>query len=1003
MVMKTLYTILVCLTLCLFNSYLVQAQWQRQYPLAKLENVLDIDVSPDGFGFAVGTNDLILRLSIVSGEWELLPGYGESWDFEAVDYLDGSFGDIAVAGGEGLILTLDNGSHWEAIEGAPAGIHTIKIFSLSHIIVATDDDVYEWENDVWTGLNVNATAALKGAFILDDQTIWAYTFSTNPTIYRTTNGGTNWTSNAEIPRVDVVRFFDHQIGIALDGRDVYRSVNGGQNWTLIADNGLTNASNDLTFGSSANVLIAATLNAKPNISGDGGFTWTAVTTDLINQRNYSVTAVSNNDLWIGNDLSSVMHSTDGGMTWEETSGPTRNLIQDVYFLNRSTGFATGQKGLILRTMDGGENWEDITFGSRSYLSIHGLNVNDLWIGSNQRILHSIDTGNTWTEAVVFASGNINDVLAISHDRILAASTTGYIYLSKNAGMTWDSVYNSGLQMRSLAKINDQSYMATGYNGVILRSDDQGQSWHPVTIPEPGLQYEQSYFINGEGWLVTSSFKKSMWHTTNGGMTWDTLALPIDRFWDGVYFITPDTGIVVARSTTEGRAYITFDGGHHWQSGYITSFPLFGVTGVPNPNGTAWIFGFGSDIEVLPYCNTLPVISNFTGDLFPCEKDTVLYTITSQDVDLFTWHFPPGWIIIGNGNNDSVRVVAGANSGNITVFGTNTCGVSGQLSFSAGPQLLPFILGINGDETPCVGEITSYSAQAFNVSDYVWSLPADWLVEGNANQSTIMVHVGTLDGEISVSGSNSCGSAQSPAPYFVSVGTLPTIQLLSGDLSPCPGDTVTYTFLGDASSTFVFTAPEGLDDWIMLPGPGVRFIAGHESGIFHIAAVNDCGSTPLALPLDPLDVPQFIGILADGAKLYPTATGIAYQWYQNDLPIPGATNDTLIPLFSGTYTVLVSFDNGCSVLSSPVSVSITATVEPSSYLLLSVYPLPASEELYVKGIDSAFDYVILDLSGRIIRKEHALQNQLPVGFLSDGIYFLKVRYHGSTFVTKFIKS
>ncbi len=63
-----------------------------------------------------------------------------------------------------------------------------------------------------------------------------------------------------------------------------------------------------------------------------------------------------------------------------------------------------------------------------------------------------------------------------------------------------------------------------------------------------------------------------------------ITLPIDRFWDGVYFITPDTGIIVGRSSAEGRAYITFNGGANWQAGYVTDFPLYGVTGLPHANG-----------------------------------------------------------------------------------------------------------------------------------------------------------------------------------------------------------------------------------------------------------------------------------------------------------------------------------------------------------------------------------------------------------------------------------
>ncbi len=985
------------LLLCSFTH--LHAQWVRQYPMAKLEDVLDVDVSADGYGFAAGTNDLLLRTLAGNNQWELLPGFGEGWRFEAVDYLDGSGGNVAAAGGDGLIITMDKGDHWNSITDAPAGIHSIKVFSPTHIIVAADAGVFNWENDTWTNLNVGATASLKGAFILNDQVMWAYTFSTNPTIYYTTNGGTNWSTNADIPKVDVLKFFDATHGIVLNGRNVYQSVNGGQNWTLIAPNGMPNAANDLSFGSSSNVLITATSNAKPNISIDGGLTWSAISPNLTFQRSFSVTAISDTDFWVGDDISSIIHSTDGGVTWVETSGPDRNLIQDVLFVNRQVGFATGMRGMLLRTENGGSSWEDISFGIKTYLCIHGIDVNDLWIGTSQRILHSVDMGSHWTESGVF-TGNINDVLAISSTRILAASTTGYIYLSKNSGMTWDSVYNSGLQMRSLAKIDDQHYMATGYNGVIVRSDDQGQSWHSVTIPEAGLQYEQSYFLNGQGWLITSSFKKVMWHTMNSGMTWDTLNLPIDRFWDGVYFITQDTGIVIGRTSGEGRAYTTFDGGHHWQSGYTVPYPLYGVTGINNPNGTAWIYGYGSDIENLPYCNALPAISEFAGDLAPCDKDTVQYSVASHDVEMFTWHFPAGWQILGDANNDTLKVVVGSNPGNITVFASNICGVTPQITMNASPHSLPVLSTITGDQIPCEGSIAVYTANAMNVSDFVWSVPGDWTIQGNSNLPSIMVHVGAMSGPVTVMGSSVCGSV-GPLNLNTDPSSLPSILSIAGDEAPCVGELVEYDATSIAVDTFHWTIPSG---WTIVGDSdktNITVIAGSSPGNILVQGSNHCGSAQKNKPITPFVTPD-VHVIVNGITLSLSVQGSIYQWFLNGAPILNANNPTYDAMENGLYSASLIFPQQCTAISDTVEVIIDATHQPDIQPL-DVYPVPASDELFIKGINGDFDYSIIDLLGKNIRHDHSSINIIQTSTLPEGMYLLKVQYDEKIYLTKFIIS
>lgn len=812
---------------CLFIiPQIAGAQWVRQYPLDKLEDVLDLDVSSDGYGFAAGTNDLLMRLDPTTQTWELLPGFGANWKFESVDYLDGSEGSVVAAGGNGLIISTDKGETWTQITGPPDGIHTLKLFSADHLIAVTDADAYIWKNNMWRDLDVPVATSVKGAFVLDSMHIWMYTFATDPGIYYSTDGGQTWDVNLDINDIDVVRFFDPLYGIATDARDVYESKDGGVNWELIGDNALTNTVNDLAFGATANVLIGASINAEPPLSIDSGRTWTELDPGLLNQRSFSVVALSNDEFWMGHDLSSVWHTENGGTTWVETSGPDRNIVQDVFFLNRSIGFAVGQKGMLLSTRDGGNHWEDISFGNRSHLTIHGLSETDLWIGANQRILHSSDTGNTWTEVFSPIANNINDIFAISSQRILAATGAGVIYRSNDGGAKWDTVYSlPGIQIKSIAHIDGQRYMATGFNGTILRSEDQGETWAPVSVPEAGLQYEQAYFHGDKGWLVTSSFKNLMWSTTNAGDSWTPITLPVDRFWDGVYFISQDTGIVVGRSTNEGRAYITFNGGVSWSSGYVTNFPLFGVAGVPNPNGTAWIFGYGSDIEVLPYCDVLPVLSNFVGDLDPCEGDTALYYVSSENIDIYSWFFPPGWTIVGNANNDTVDVVIGQASGTITISGSNPCGETGQLSFSAGPNLLPSIFEVQVPETPCPGDDITFSVITLEGDDYLWTLPSGWIPLSSLTESTIVVLAGENSGNVTVEVSNQCGTVERtiimavhPAPPEVAVlvaGAQLSLSetgssyqwVLNGN--PIPGATnATYTALQNGLYQAIVTFPTG---------------------------------------------------------------------------------------------------------------------------------------------------------------------------------------------------
>lgn len=978
------------MTMWLMIPNWLTAQWQRQYPLPKLDDINDIVITPDGYGYAAGADDILLKLNTSTQSWEFLPDVEKGWTFLAIDCLEGSQGNTVAAGGAGLLLSQDGGHAWSTVAGAPPTIHHLKILPSTHVIVIASGGVYRWDNTSWVNLNAPVTSNIAGGYILDDQRIWFFTTGTTPVMYYTTNGGGMWNQNTEITRPDVVRFYNANYGICLDDRKVYQSLNGGQHWTQVSNGVIHNSASDITFGSSPNVMMAATLNADPALSLDSGRTWVQQDMGLINQRNFSVASSSDSQFWMGNDLTGIAHTTDAGNTWQESCGPKRKLFYDTYFINRSIGFTVGTEGSVLRTLDGGVHWEDVSFEpTRINWAVQGNAANDVWMGSNQRIYQSVDTGATWIQKGVFAGGNINDILALSATRILACSSSGIIYRTTNGGMKWDTVYQTNGQIRSLAKIGNQRIMATGFNGLILRSENQGDTWTPLTAPEAGLQYEQSFFHNNDGWLITSSFKKTMWHTTNAGDTWDPITLPIDRFWQGVYFITKDTGVVVCNSNTEGRAYITFNGGMNWQSGYITSYPLYGVTGVHNPNGTAWIHGYGSDIEVLPYCSALPVINNFSGPVNPCENDTVTYSITSQDVDQFYWLFPSGWQVIGNGNNDTVQVRIGRNSGNISVTGTNACGFSSPITIGTGPILLPDISGLTGPTNPCESTLITLNAVASDVDNFSWTFPGpDWQVFGNANEEDIMVFAGETPGTVSVVGSNTCGTSD-VATLNINPKLRPRLTGISGNEIPCTGTIEEYVATAQFYDAVSWTFPA---DWTVLgpsDEPAITVLIGDESGKVSAVAENECGESALQ---ELVVTAQFVppaAILPDAqdTSLVAQPAGASYQWFLNGVLIPGATEQHLKPSVSGSYTVTIVYAGGCTSTSFAVQVVISATDQTGQTDKVFLYPVPASDQLHIRGIEGAFHYTLTDLRGNVADQNQATKPVLDLSRIQPGLYVL----------------
>lgn len=90
----------------------------------------------------------------------------------------------------------------------------------------------------------------------------------------------------------------------------------------------------------------------------------------------------------------------------------------------------------------------------------------------------------------------------------------------------------------------------------------------------------------------------------------------------------------------------------------------------------------------------------------------------------------------------------------------------------------------------------------------------------------------------------------------------------------------------------------------------------------------------------------------------------YQWYLNDTLIAGATNDTLMPLVDGNYTVQVTDSNGCYKISTPYN-HISVGIEETQQLHTVVFPNPFNESttiLFNKNFNGEYDLLVYNIIG-----------------------------------------
>jgi hypothetical protein len=154
---------------------------------------------------------------------------------------------------------------------------------------------------------------------------------------------------------------------------------------------------------------------------------------------------------------------------------------------------------------------------------------------------------------------------------------------------------------------------------------------------------------------------------------------------------------------------------------------------------------------------------------------------------YVWDLPAGATIATGEFTNSITVDFGpfASSGNITVYGNNTCG-NGVASppFAITVTPLPDTAGvITGDTAVCVGVsgiVYTVPPIANATNGYVWTLPAGVIPVAGATTNSITVDfpAGSVSGMITVQGTNSCGDGIVGPEFHVTVNPIPPTPVIT---------------------------------------------------------------------------------------------------------------------------------------------------------------------------------------------------------------------------------
>ncbi|HXU28209.1 MAG TPA: hypothetical protein VN698_13340, partial [Bacteroidia bacterium] len=115
-------------------------------------------------------------------------------------------------------------------------------------------------------------------------------------------------------------------------------------------------------------------------------------------------------------------SNDGGQTWIRLTGLVASDLHKVQMAAPHTGYAVGNEGTIVKTTDGGQNWDMLnTFSTNITSQFTGLyfvdSLNGVFIGDKQNIIATTDGGLTFNSTMIATPPFVptDSLTSVTHD------------------------------------------------------------------------------------------------------------------------------------------------------------------------------------------------------------------------------------------------------------------------------------------------------------------------------------------------------------------------------------------------------------------------------------------------------------------------------------------------------------------------------------------------------------------------------------------------------------
>ena len=296
----------------------------------------------------------------------------------------------------------------------------------------------------------------------------------------------------------------------------------------------------------------------------------------------------------------------GQSDWEWVNPKPQGFdLNDVAFLSATHAVAVGDEGVVIRTTNGGLNWEVSYLPVGAYNDLRGVQFRNsnlgAIVGESGSVYLTTDGGITWLPKHIGGSNYLRS-LAFANDTIIVAvgnstdSITTQMFRSTDLGDTWTR-WHFSQSLDAVFFNTDSNGVAAGSGGFMVFTTDGGVTWAPQYNGYASIE-DIHFSSSSKGWAVgsySSGGFPSIDHpvvmrSLDSGKTWNSVNIGIDSVAPrGVWFISDNKGFIVAGDGRgDGTMIRTTDGGFSWSKQPVVGYRLGAITF--DPGGVGMLVG-----------------------------------------------------------------------------------------------------------------------------------------------------------------------------------------------------------------------------------------------------------------------------------------------------------------------------------------------------------------------------------------------------------------------------